>query len=167
MEVLILTGACGVGKTTLARAWARHKQGAVVESDYFTEWILKEDFPHWTREEEIFTAKLAARVALEYLRFPMPVAIENVWSPTGLELLRQMLAPDPLVRSLTFVWLECRLPENQARDAQRPPSDQMGRRVAVVRQELQAYDWPEYVRRVDSSGLSVCETLRTIEDLEE
>ena len=165
MEVLVLTGACGVGKTTVARAWARQKQGAMVDCDYFTEWILKEDFPHWTREEEVFTAHLAAEVALAYLRFPMPVAIENVWSPVGLELLREKLAGDPLVQSLKFVWLECALPENQARDALRPESDRMGRRVGVVRQELRAHDWPDYVARIDSSGLSVAETLRKINAL--
>ncbi|GEM_PF-4904892 len=33
-EVLVLTGACGVGKSTIAKAWAKSKAGVCIESDY-------------------------------------------------------------------------------------------------------------------------------------
>lgn len=40
MEVLILTGACAVGKTSVAKEWAKRKAGAIIEYDYFMEWIF-------------------------------------------------------------------------------------------------------------------------------
>ena len=60
LEVLILTGPCAVGKTTTAKAWAKNKNGAIVECDYLTNWIYSDDFPHWTEEEEKFTSKLSS-----------------------------------------------------------------------------------------------------------
>ena len=64
LEVLILTGTCAVGKTATAKAWAKSKNGAIIECDYFTEWIYNKDFPHWTEEEEKFTSNLAQILAL-------------------------------------------------------------------------------------------------------
>ena len=37
MEVLLLTGACGVGKTTIAQGWAKSKKGVIIDCDYLTE----------------------------------------------------------------------------------------------------------------------------------
>ena len=44
MEVIIFTGACGVGKSTTAKEWAKQKDGAVVQGDYFSNSIYKKDF---------------------------------------------------------------------------------------------------------------------------
>jgi len=44
-ELLILTGACGVGKSTIAEEWAKRKNGAKVDCDYLTEWIYNTDLP--------------------------------------------------------------------------------------------------------------------------
>lgn len=66
-EILILTGACGVGKTTVAREWARGKNGVAIEADYFTEWIHNVSFERFTQEEERLVANLSLVTAKEYL----------------------------------------------------------------------------------------------------
>ncbi|MTB53330.1 AAA family ATPase [Lewinella sp. W8] len=164
-KVLLITGACGVGKTTLARAWARRHQGAIIETDYLTEWVFKEDFPQWTPAEERFTARASALLAVEYLREGMPVAIENVWSPEGMNLIRAHLRAADEQIAVQAVWLFCDLPENQRRDQERIPENQMLARVAVVKRELEGYDWPAEVHRMDTMRISVEETLDIIEGL--
>ncbi len=163
MKTLLLNGACGVGKTTLAKAWAKRHHGAIVECDYFTEWIFNPDFPHWSAEEERLVAELSAGVAGKYLDAGMPVAIENVWTPAGLDLLRTLLRNHPGVHSVTVVLLHCQIEENRRRDALRPPENQMRERVDVVRQELMDHTWPKYVNHLETSSLSIRETLDQIE----
>lgn len=163
MEVLILTGACGVGKTTIARAWAKEKQGAVIECDYLTEWIFKADFPHWSAEEEKFVVSATLSLAKEYLRFPMPVAVENVWTPGGIIRLKAGLEQLEEVKSIKFVWLYCDLPENHRRDQLRVPENQMKERVDIVNQEQHAHQWPDFVHSLDTTRLKVGETLSRLE----
>ncbi len=163
-EVLILTGACGVGKTTLARQWAERKNGAVIECDYFTEWIYDSNFPHWTPEEERFVANLTAVVAREYLNFGMSVVIENVWSPQGIEWLLEGLRDQTQVK-IKVVWLYCERSENHRRDEQRREKDQMKDRVDIVNEELIGYDWPTYLHKVDTTKLTVPQTMDLIDDL--
>ena len=157
-QVLIITGACGVGKTTLAKEWAKQKNGAIVECDYLTEWIFNKDFPHWEQEEEKFTANLTATIAIEYLDYGMSVAIENVWSPYGLEILRKRLQGKTDI-SVKVIWLHCELQENHNRDEQRIPENQMKQRVDIVNKELREYQWPEYLVKIDTTSLSVVQTL--------
>lgn len=164
-SVLILTGACGVGKTTTARAWAKYHHGAVVECDSFTEWIYDPAFPHWQPEEEIFTARLSAKVAAEYVRFGLPAVIDNVWTPDGIRLLYQHLAqwcPEATVRA---AWLFCQRAENHRRDQQRIPDHQMGQRVDVVNEELASYTWPDSVTKVDTSELSPTQVVQQLHAL--
>ncbi len=157
-EILIITGACGVGKTTLAKEWAKSKNGAIIECDYLTEWIFNKKFPHWTLEEEKFTANLTATIAVEYLDYGMSVAIENVWSPHGLEILKRKFI-DQTDIAIKMIWLYCELNENHKRDEQRVPENQMKERVDIVNKELQGYDWPEELVKIDSTKLSVAQTL--------
>ena len=160
-EVLILTGACGVGKTTTAKAWAKSKQGAIIECDYLTEWILKDGFPQWNEEEEKFTAHLSAIMTMEYLNRGLPVVIENVWSPLGFNILRNEFSKvdDIKVKS---VWLKCERIENHKRDEQRVPEDQMKERVDIVNDELNGYDWPEYINILDTTNLTIENVLEAI-----
>jgi adenylate kinase family enzyme len=164
-QVLLITGACGVGKTTLAKAWAKRNQGAIIETDFFTEWIFRDDFPQWNAEEERFTARLSAIVALEYLRAGMPVAIENVWSPEGIKIIYDQLRATDDSISVKAAWIFCDLPENQRRDKERVPENQMLARVAVVKKELEDYDWPETVHQIDTTHLSVEGILDRLEGL--
>ena len=86
-QILILTGACGVGKSTISKKWAQLKNGAVVECDFFTEWIYNKNWQRFTKKEATFVANLATKTAIEYLNAGMDVAIENVWKPDDLDIL--------------------------------------------------------------------------------
>lgn len=163
-EVLILTGACGVGKSTIAKTWANMKDGARIDCDYLTEWIYKKDFPHWTIEEEKFVAKLSAKIAIEYLKYGMSTSIENVWSPVGIEILKQEIQANIAI-DLKVVYLYCELNENHKRDQQRIPENQMKDRVNVVNKELQSYHWPSFVFQLDSTKLSVEQTIYLIDQI--
>ena len=162
-EVLIITGTCGVGKTTLAKAWAKAKNGAIIECDYLTEWIYKEDFPHWTEEEEKFTTNLSVMMAFEYLNNGMSVAVDNVWSANAIDAMRNEFfrMSNLKVKSVRLV---CDLEENQKRDQQRPPEDQMGERIEVVSKELDSYTWNSYVKEIDTTNLDVDAILKLIEE---
>ena len=162
-EVLILTGTCAVGKTSTAKAWAKSKNGAILECDYLTEWIYKEDFPHLTEEEEKFTSNLAVLMAFEYLNKGMSVAIDNVWSPKAIEAMRSELFRMPNLE-VTSVRLICDLKENQKRDQERVPENQMKERITIVNDELNSHVWPSYIKDIDSTNLSVEEVLKIIEE---
>lgn len=163
-EVLIITGACGVGKSTISRLWAKEKKGAIIESDYFTEWIYNDIYERFKEEEETLVADLTFVVAKEYLKHNMSVAIENVWSPSGLEKLKHVLERDFPKIDITCVWLKCERKENHRRDQLRISENQMKARVDIVNEELMGYDWPGYLRIIDSTHLTEEETLTQILD---
>ncbi|MGB3585833.1 MAG: hypothetical protein WBA23_04800 [Tunicatimonas sp.] len=162
-EVLIITGACGVGKTATARVWAKAKQGVAIETDYFTEWIYDDSLERFTREEEKLVANLSLVTAKEYLAQKMPVAIEGVWSPYGLSLLHSGLKKKAKNAKLKFVWLYCEISENHRRDELRVSENQMKQRVDIVSQQLQSYHWENYVHHIDTTYLTLPETLAAIE----
>ena len=161
-EVLIITGACGVGKTSAAIEWAKSKQGAIIDCDYLTEWIYKDDYPHWTEEEENFTSNLSVIMTFEYLNNGMSVAIDNVWTPKAIEEMRNELFRMNNLEVKT-VRLICDLEENKKRDQQRVPENQMGDRIEIVTNELNGHKWPSYVQVIDTTNLSIEEVLAEIE----
>ncbi len=161
-EVLILTGACGVGKSTVSKLWAKSKKGAVIESDYFTEWIYNDTYERFKAEEELLVADLTFVTAKEYLKHNMPVAIENVWSPQGLEKLKRAFNAEFGDISIKFVWLICEREENHRRDKLRIPENQMKERVDIVNEELNQYKWPDYVSIIDTTEQAEKETLNQI-----
>ncbi|HQY19580.1 MAG TPA: hypothetical protein PLX80_01900 [Ignavibacteria bacterium] len=161
-ELLILTGACGVGKSTIAKEWARRKNGAIIECDYFTEWIYDKNFIRFSYEEELLTARLSINTAKEYLKLSMPVAIENVWTPVGLEFLKEELSDLEYITKQKFIWLKCESTENHRRDELRVPGDVMGERVDIVNDQLNGYVWPAYLHIIDTTFLTVKETLEQI-----
>ncbi|HQY52050.1 MAG TPA: hypothetical protein PK294_03800 [Ignavibacteria bacterium] len=164
-ELLILTGACGVGKSTIAKEWARRKNGAIIECDYFTEWIYDKNFIRFSYEEELLTARLSINTAKEYLKLSMPVAIENVWTPVGLEFLKEELSDLEYITKQKFIWLKCESTENHRRDELRVPGDVMGERVDIVNDQLNGYVWPAYLHIIDTTFLTVKETLEQIAKL--
>lgn len=161
-EVLIITGACGVGKSTISRLWAKEKKGAIIESDYFTEWIYNDIYERFKKEEETLVADLTFVVAKEYLNHNMSVAIENVWSPAGLEKLKNALESDFPNIKITCIWLKCERTENHHRDQLRVPENHMKERVDIVNDELAGYEWPAYVWIIDSTDLTAAQTLAQI-----
>lgn len=165
IKVLILTGACGVGKSTISKTWATKKRGVAIESDYFTEWVFNNKYEQFLKEEEEMVADLTFVVAKEYLKHGMPVAIDNVWSPIGLEKLKNRFEKEIHNILLKFVWLKCNRIENHRRDGLRIPDNQMKERVDIVNRELNNYDWPNYVDIIDSSNITVRETIYEIEKL--
>lgn len=79
-NILILTGACGVGKSTIAKTWAKKRQGVCIECDYFTEWIY-DNHPISTDyflNTESLVVELSWACAEKYLKSGFSVAIENV-----------------------------------------------------------------------------------------
>ncbi len=163
-EILIITGACGVGKSTIGREWASLKNGASINCDHLTGWIYDKNFPKWSLEEERLIANVSSKIAREYLNFGMPTSIENVWSPFGIEILKNELLVHADIR-LKAIWLSCEISENHRRDQQRIKDHQMHERVDIVNKELEAYDWPAYLHKIDTTHLSIKQTLKVIEEM--
>lgn len=163
-EVLIITGACGVGKTSTATIWASLKQGAVIEGDYIRECLDEEDFPKWSKKEEKFITSLSTMMATEYLKKGMPVVIENVWSPESIEYMRNELFRFHDIK-ITSVRLLCDIEENHKRDQSRKPENQMGDRVDIVNEELNNHVWPSYTIELDTTKLSFDEVMAELSKL--
>lgn len=165
MDVLVLTGACGVGKSTIGMLWAQSKKGVCIECDCFTIWIY-DGHPITTAyflEVEPMVAHLAWQSTKAYLDNGFSVALENVWTPKGLLALKDSF--DKHGMSATFIYLNCDLKENEKRDQLRPDDYQMNERVAIVRSELEIYDWPNFVHQLNTSGQTSKETLAIIRGL--
>jgi len=161
-EILILTGACGVGKSTIAKQWAKLKQGAVIESDHFRNWIFNKIYARFSKEEEMLIAELTIVSAKEYLKHNMSVAIDNAWTPLGLDKLKNDLEKEFENVAIQFVWLKCDLEENHRRDKLRIEENQMKDRVTIVNAELSEYIWPDYITILDTTNLTERETLDLI-----
>jgi len=164
-EILILTGACGVGKSTISKKWAKLKKGVVIESDYFRNWIHNEIYERFSIKEELLVADLSFVSTKEYLKHNMPVAIENVWTPLGLDKLKSNLEDEFRNVNIKCIWLKCDLKENHRRDKLRIIETQMKDRVDIVNDELSEYKWPEYLNIIDTTKLSELETLNRILDI--
>ena len=161
-EILILTGACGVGKSTISKKWAKLKKGVIIESDFFRNWIYNDIYDRFSKKEEMLVADLTFVSAKEYLKHNMPVAIENVWTPSGLDKLKNDLENEFGNVSIKIVWLKCNLQENHRRDKLRATKNQMKDRVNIVNAELSEYKWPEYLNILDTTNLTEMETLNRI-----
>ncbi|MCH7523790.1 MAG: hypothetical protein IIC74_01965 [Bacteroidetes bacterium] len=164
-EILIITGACGVGKSTISKKWAKLKKGAVIESDCFRNWIHNKIYDRFSIKEEMLVADLALVSAKEYLKHNMPVVIENVWTPLGLDKLKNTLENEFEDVNMKFVWLKCNLDENHRRDRLRISENQMKDRVEIVNVELSEYEWPEYLNIIDTTNLTEKETLNRIVEI--
>ena len=164
-EILILTGACGVGKSTISKKWAQLKKGVVIESDCFRNWMYNEIYDEFSKKEEMLVADLTFVSAKEYLKHNMPVAIENVWTPFGLDKLKYDLENEFENVDMKFVWLKCDLEENHRRDKLRIAENQMKDRVNIVNAELSEYKWPDYLNILNTTNLTEEETLNRIVEI--
>lgn len=160
-DILIVTGTCGVGKSSVCRAWAGRRHGAAIDCDAFRTWIRDSSLRRANGYQEVLLAKHAGLLAEDYLRMGLDVAIDNVWTPRGLDLLQEQLAGKGRVRVL---WLNCSRDENRRRDSSRSPSDVMGGRVDELQAELETMRWPEYVIRMDTTALSLEQTVVRVQE---
>ena len=91
----------------------------------------------------------------------LDVAIDNVWTPRGLALLQDRLGDKGRIR---VFWLNCSSEENHLRDKRRSPSDVMGGRLDELQTELESVKWPDYVKGLDTTDLSLDETIDILDE---
>ena len=157
-EVLVLTGNCGVGKSTIARAWADTRGGAAIHADDMHLWIRRREVRRACNYQEVLKADTALTATLNLLDQKLDVALDNVWFPATLERFATVLGNRTEVR---MVRLHCHREVNRARDAARPIG-RMGDRVDTLADELEQQNWPSFVAFLDSTGLTVDQTLARI-----
>jgi hypothetical protein len=158
-DILIVTGTCGVGKSSVCWEWSGRRQGAVIHCDAFRTWIRKPGMGAADSYQEPLLARHAVSLACDYLDMGLDVAIDNVWTPDGLGFLQAELNDKGRIK---VFWLTCGSEENHRRDDTRSPSDVMGGRVDELQGELDAMVWPGYVTRLDTTGLSLGQTVDII-----
>ena len=56
----------------------------------------------------------------------------------------------------------CEIEENHKRDRQRIPENQMKERVDIVNNELSGCQWPSFLHHIDSTNLTIQETVEKI-----
>ncbi|MDF1695560.1 MAG: hypothetical protein P1U56_06995 [Saprospiraceae bacterium] len=151
-DVLILTGPAGVGKTTTATIWSSMKKAAHIQADDFSFLLDEGTFEKWSEEEDKFFAKISAMMALQFLMNGLPVVIEYVWKPYAIEEIRKELFRMKGI-NVRVVRLTCDLEENENRDKQRTPANQMGERVKILQDEFNEIVWPSFVEELDTTGL--------------
>ncbi len=159
-DILIITGTCGVGKSTISTRWAERRLGAAIECDAIRNWIRNPALITADGFQELLLARHAALLAESYLAMGLDVAIDNVWTPEGLDSLLCALSDKARVR---VVLLTAAPAENHRRDRLRSPGDVMGARVDELQAELDALDWPAYVIRLDTTDQTVDQTLDAID----
>jgi len=159
-DILIITGTCGVGKSTICTRWAERRLGAAIECDAIRNWIRNPALITADGFQERLLARHAALLAESYMALGLDVAIDNVWTPEGLDDLNHALGDRARVRA---IWLTAAPAENHHRDHLRPPGDVMGARVDELQAELDALDWPAYVIRLDTTGQTVEQTLDAVD----
>ena len=159
--VLLLTGTCGVGKSTTARAWATARAGAHINCDEIRNWIRSKPIRHENDYQHHAVARIAAAATQEFLALGIDVAIDFVWKPPMLRYLSERFSP---VARIQMAWLRCDPEENRRRDAERPANVVMGDRVDELLRELEAIsDWPDELLNIDSTRMSVDDVLARLD----
>lgn len=167
--IFVLTGAPGVGKSSVALALAaRFDQAFVIPMDDLREWVVSgrmNPIPTWneetTRQFELAYAA-TADLADRYSQAGFTVIIDHVVFPNEERLLQTRFGD----RGYFVVMLDCQSELNHHRNQTRT-GKQMNPSVLTslidhIRKDLQPAD---HWLKVDSSGLSVEETVNRIIDL--
>lgn len=160
--ILLLTGTCGVGKSTTARAWATPRKGVHVSGDEIRLWMRDKHTRHQNYYQQAAISRIAGTAAEEFVKLGLDVALDFVWTPSTLRILAHRLSP---IAKVQMAWLMCDPTENRRRDAGRLANVVMGDRVDSLRDELLAFhDWPAELKRIDSSGKSVDDVLAMLNE---
>lgn len=162
-EVLILTGTSAIGKTATGKAWAKSKNGVLIECNSQPELNYKKDFLSKTEEEEKNIALLAAQKATEYLQKGVSVAIDNIWSLRQIEDIRSELFRFRDLK-LKTIRLICDPEENRKRDKESASENQMNERIAKINEELNSHLWPSYIKIIDNTNKTIDEVLKLIDE---
>ena len=158
--LLLITGTCGVGKSTTAAAWAAARRGAAISGDEIRLWIRHKETRYANEYQQDAVARIAAAAAEAFIELGLDVAADFVWKPQTLRYLAERLRGKADVR---MVWLRCERTENRRRDAERSADVVMGDRVDELLSELTAItDWPAELRRLDTTNLSLEEVLQAL-----
>ncbi len=158
-SILVITGNCGVGKSTIARAWADARNGASIHCDDMHLWIRVREIRHSRDFQEAWKTRVSITAAIGLAEQGLDVAIDNVWKPAACIELKDVLSKAADVK---FVRLACDRQQNHERDQRRTGGAVMGPRVDTLGDELNALAWPDFVRTINSTGLSVEQTLSVI-----
>ena len=168
-RVLLLTGTCGVGKSSVAQEWAQRHESAVIAGDAITDFVAHAPFEPYTGDEQKLVGELAAEAATEFVQRGMSVVVEWVLYPGTIRRLRNRLRKRMKRRDKSLqvcaVWLTADRLTNHQRDKSREASVWMNERVDIVADELEQLRWPRYVHRLDTSNLDVNATVDRIDAL--
>ncbi|MFT3789288.1 MAG: hypothetical protein QM770_24425 [Tepidisphaeraceae bacterium] len=158
-RLLVLTGNCGVGKTTISNAWADARRGAAIHADDIHLWIRDRPLHRARNYQEELKLAVTITAAERLLEQGLSVAVDNVWYPPMLHRLRDTFS---VKAPVACVRLTCARAINRARDMARPVG-RMGARVDELGNEMDTLDWPDWLMTIDTSAMSVDETLATID----
>ena len=91
----------------------------------------------------------------------MSVVIENVWTPLGIDIIKDFLSNRKGL-NIKCIRLMCNRSINHKRDQQRIVAHQMKERVDIVNDELDGYDWNEDTIIIDNSNLTISQVVSLI-----
>ncbi len=150
--IIILTGPAGVGKNTIAEAFARKRQKCAVIDVDLVRWMIMQ--PHnapWDgedgKQQQLFGVRNACQLAKNFASQQYDVLIHDVLTNETAKLYRELLheyTPKVVLLLPTLV-------EIQKRNASRPPR--------ITGQEINMlYEWQvnltEYDEKIDNTSLS-------------
>jgi len=156
MELILITGTCGVGKTTVAAGLGAKFKWAAIDADMITNWIIPRNVRMADNFQEGALARISAKAAEEFFGLGLNVIIEFPMSAKIVTFFQDHFGGK---HNISAFWLWCRRDENHRRDELRPDSDIMGERLDVLLEELEKESWPAYLNKVDTTKLTSDQTI--------
>ncbi len=157
-KLILITGTCGVGKSSVSSALAQKLEGTHIECDLIRDWIKAPGVRSACNFQEIALVHICLEAAEQFRKQGLDTVCDNVWGPEGIDLFKKHSG----MFDLSVFYLTCESGENHKRDEERSASDQMKGRVDELGQELDRMQWPWYTVKLDTTGLSVEETVEEI-----
>ena len=162
MDILVLNGPSGVGKSRIAMDWAEARRGVVIEGDLLRCAIMDEALRRSERFQEALVLDAVKALAQRYLRLERDLVVDYLWHPPAMLDLCEFLAP---LGNVAAVLLTCETDINRQRDAGRAEHQVMGPLVTRTRSLLSEAEWPGWLHRVDSTHDAPAQTLARVNAL--